>query len=295
MSSRATARQALADERGFTLSELLISTTLMLIVMFAVLDVFEGFVSTASRGEKRSEAEDQARFSTDRLARELRNLASPAFNGNPVEVAAPYDLVFRTIDRLGPNTGANKANIRRVRYCLPANGRLQKQWQTWTSDPPPARPDTTACPGTGWTGTENLIRLENRNTSGVRPLFEYDSTDIARISSVRTDLFAKAGGGSEVRLRTAVGLRNQNRTPTASFTATPAGSNVVLLNGSASLDPEGQQLEYLWYVDGVTEPIARGPIVQWTAPGVGNRTFQLKVVDPGELSNTAPSQTVSIS
>ena len=43
-------------------------------------------------------------------------------------------------------------------------------------------------------------------------------------------------------------LRNQNEAPVADFTATAAGTRTVILNGSASTDPEGRTLAYDWFL-----------------------------------------------
>jgi hypothetical protein len=52
----------------------------------------------------------------------------------------------------------------------------------------------------------------------------------------------------ETRLGSGVTLRNQNRVPVARLDVALSGQKLVL-NGSASEDPEGMPLTYQWYVD----------------------------------------------
>jgi prepilin-type N-terminal cleavage/methylation domain-containing protein len=259
-------RRRLQDERGLTLIELLVGMTISLIVFGATLAVTAAMSNNARRNADHNEAQDQARTYTDRLARQLRNLASPSiftedYQAQPyaVEAAGPYDLVFRVVDEQRPAGTLNQANVKRVRYCLnstdPTRGALYQQEQKWTNrasnDPPPA-PSGTACPAPGWTTTMLVAeRVVNRKGGQNRPMFVYNSTDIQRISQIHTDLYVDADptqAPAETRLGSGVTLRNQNRVPIAALDITPSAGRVVL-NGSASEDPEGMPLTYQWYVD----------------------------------------------
>ena len=86
-------------------------------------------------------------------------------------------------------------------------------------------------------------------------------------------------------LRSQVFLRNQNEAPVASLTATASGLLRVLLNGSASFDPEGQELTYKWY-EGTTL-LGSGIVLQSQLATVGSHTLTLKVYDPAGLEGTA--------
>ena len=102
--------------------------------------------------ERQNDVEPAARQATDRLARQLRNLASPAdvittstsTQPKSVDRNLPYDLVFKDVDDGAPRRPTlNRANVRRVRYCLqtsshlgggfasPTRGVLWMQTQTW--------------------------------------------------------------------------------------------------------------------------------------------------------------------
>jgi prepilin-type N-terminal cleavage/methylation domain-containing protein len=63
----------LTDQRGFTIAELLISSTLSLIVMTGVYTVFRSQVHTVKVQEKRMEAHEYALNAIDLMVREIRN------------------------------------------------------------------------------------------------------------------------------------------------------------------------------------------------------------------------------
>jgi prepilin-type N-terminal cleavage/methylation domain-containing protein len=308
----------LRDERGMTLIELLVAMVASLIVFGATLAVTAAIGNNAQKNADHNEAQDRARTYMDRLARDLRNLASPSiftddYQAQPhaVDVAGAYDFVFRVVDERRPAGSLNAANVKRVRYCLDASrSALYQQSQTWTNRPsndPPAMPSLASCPGTGWT-TSMLVTSDvvNRADGQDRPLFVYNSTDAQRISQVHAELFVDPTPGrapSETRLASGVTLRNQNRVPVASFSASPS-AHALVLNGSASDDPEGMPLSYQWYVDppstlpdcGATPRpascLSSGVVID-AALTPGTHRIVLLVKDPAGLPATA-EQTIVI-
>jgi type II secretory pathway pseudopilin PulG len=301
-------RLALAAEGGFSLIELLVAASLMIVVMGGVYGVLTVFEQSAARTTSQNEAQDTARAATDALAGQLRNLVMPAnASAGPLEVSGPYDLVFETINPAGGG-GSNSTRVGRVRYCYdnstPTGARVWVQTQTWTTATPPAIPSTGICPAPEW-GNQRIVadHLVNQLGNQNRPAwsttsFPPTSTDPADIVGVRTDLFIDGDPTKEppeTRLTTGVALRNANRRPVAGFNATQVGTHVTL-DASPSFDPEGQLLTYAWSVSGGT-----------CSPGLGNRptadcaglasgstaTFTLTVTDPGGLtSSTTRSVTV---
>lgn len=330
----------LTHERGFTLIELMISMTLMLLLLFSVLDSFDTFSANAQENERRSEASQRARLGADQLARDLRNLASPGQNTAALELATRDDMVFKAVDPIGPNAGLNSANMARVRYCLSDGNSmgqrvLWKQWQTWTTSTPPARPTTTSCPapvtaGTyggvsspiAYNGSARLADSLVNSGSGNNCAFKYPATcssnnmsESARLAvsalkvNMMVDVKPEVGPPDPItgqpttvhprktQLETGVALRNQNRVPTAAFTASAVGSRQIILNGSTSLDPEGAPLQYSWTVtrNATTTELPTGRILEYSAPAAGVYTFNLRVTDPAGLYHDAPVQTVTVS
>jgi hypothetical protein len=290
----------LSDERGeMGLMQLLIAISIFLAVMGATLTTFANFDRLSRRNVDRTAAQDSARTSSDRLARELRNLASPTIaQPQAVDAASAYDLVFQTVDSVGPNTGANAANIKRVRWCLdlstPANEVLYVQDQKWTTLSTPSMPSTSSCPGSGWNSTTTLAsNITNTYNGQDRPLFTYDSSTLTAIRRVHVDLYSDLDPvktPSETHITSGIFLRNQNAAPVASFTYALSGSSAIVLNGSQSYDPEGDALQYSWLDNGVK----RGTGVTFSYPVTPNsdHSIQLQVFDPAGLPGS--SSTVSI-
>jgi hypothetical protein len=75
--------------------------------------------------------------------------------------------------------------------------------------------------------------------------------DYTRITNINAQLYVDRNPGkapAELRVVSSVFLRNQNEAPVAEYTSTAAGSRTVILNGSASTDPEGRTLAYDWFL-----------------------------------------------
>jgi type II secretory pathway pseudopilin PulG len=305
------------SERGeISLTGLLVAMLLFGIVMAATLLVFQTSEAVTRDTMKRTDAQDRARVAEEILAKNLRNLAGPPGNltASGVEQAqtlvtkTDYDLAFETVDPAAPNAGStNQSNVKRVRYCLDDAGRLYKQQQTWTGTAP-AAPTSTACPaplgaaGTAQWQTQTILadNVVNKLDSGLNlPVFTYDSTDPTRVSQIHVNLMVNIDLAHRPRattIATGIFLRNQNRVPVAAMTWVVSAAQGIILNGSASVDPEGQPLKYCWVdtaqrsvnVDPETNAQARCPAgtvgmgvaFAYLPPAHGSRNIQLAVKDP---------------
>jgi hypothetical protein len=310
-------------ERGeTTLVGLLMAMVLFSAVLGATLDLFSGSERLSRDTQQRVDAEERARLAEEAIARDLRNLASPTpSQPQAVDRAGARDLVFKTVDPVGPNAGQNAANVKRVRYCLDGAGRLWRMQQRWTSATAPAVPggtggfaDDPTCATTGWDSSEQVSdSLVNYASGRARALFTYDSqTDLTAITSIGISLFVDldvSRGPKETQLSTGVYLRNQNRPPTATV-ITKGGAQGLLLNGSLSSDPEGDLLTYCWYDSAAAQvdqaamtqrklSCSPGPLVGtgvtflYAVPYGATRTVWLEVRDPGDLAGVSAQQTIT--
>jgi type II secretory pathway pseudopilin PulG len=294
-------------ERGeISLVGLLVAMLIFAVVLGATLTLFDSSTRTNRDTNERVEAADKARDAMDRIAKALRNLANPTTAERyAITTIADDDLVFKTVDPSRPVDVPNKTNAKRVRYCLratdPQREQIIEQTQSWTTAATPAAPAAGACgTRTGWTRTEVIAdRLTNRINGQDRPLFAYDVKDVAKVTDIHVTVAVDprpGRGAREMTLSSGVFLRNQNRPPTAIFTPTVTPEGLVL-NASASADPEGGTLLYHWTINGVTPSECRDDpmvcTVKLKAP-VANRVVGLTVEDAGGLTAqpTPPTQTV---
>jgi hypothetical protein len=289
-------------ERGEAgLVQLLLAMAMSLAVLGGTLTIFSGSEQVNVRANARTDSEDATRRMLDAIARDLRNLASPTpEQPMAVDKSDPYDLVFETVDPVGPNSADNTSNVERVRYCLAgsdAAGVLYRQDERWTTSTPPATPSTSSCPSSvpAWSSSTQVAwGITNRRGGLDRPLFRYDSEVNTDITLVHIEAYVDIDplhDPGETSLSTGVFLRNQNRRPAASFTADASVPGSIVLNGSTSSDPEGEPLQYAWY-DGAVQ---KGTGIRFdysVAPG-STHTVSLKVYDPAGLEADSAAQTVT--
>ena len=96
----------LRRQDGFTVIELAVAASISLVILGLSMTVMISMWTQAKRTERHNDAMQQVRQATDRLARQLRNLASPsdtitaATSAQPksVDRNLPYDLVFKDVD-----------------------------------------------------------------------------------------------------------------------------------------------------------------------------------------------------
>jgi PKD domain-containing protein len=240
------------------------------------------------------------------MARQLRNLATPtALQPNAVALASPYDIIFETVAPTGTPPAANPQNIEFVRYCLDSS-----TGKFWTMEMPPATITAStvapsapgSCPGgAGWSNARVAAQdIVNRYKGADRPVFSFDAATNNQIRRVRISLFVDIDpgkGAREEQVTTGVNLRNQDEAPTAAFSWAPSSSGLVVLDGTASSDPDNDPLSYCWYDpvasgsigDCGTHSIGASPYFRYRASS-GAHTITLTVTDPSGLPNSVTQQ-----
>lgn len=277
----------LTDERGLTLIELLVASMLMLIICAAALTTLDQFTRFGMNADRRLDQQDRVRTAARSIVHELRDVAASPERPTIIELSDDYDIVFKTVVD-GPSSGANTMRLQRIRYCLAGernSATVRQQTQTWTTATPPAIPSTATCPSPAW-GSSKVVAedITNRAGSQERPIFSYRRTAAGEVQSIAVKLYLDddpTREPAEALAETGVFLRNQNRVPVATFTATPAGIGHVLLNASESVDPEDQPLEVRWFDAG--KQVGRGTIFDYNAKKRGTHQIEVQVQDVGGL------------
>jgi len=281
-------RSRLADERGLTLTELLVASALMIIISAAALTTFEQFIRLGQASDTKLNQQDRVRNAMSGIVRELRDVAASPDRPHAIERVDDNDIIFKTVSD-GGATGANTMHLQRVRYCLDLQDRnsatLRQQIQTWETPTAPPIPSTASCPAPGWSESKVVAEhITNMAGSQNRAVFNYRYSASGEVQSIVVGLFLDADpfhDPRESRLESSVFLRNQNRLPVARFTATPTGIGHLFLNASDSMDPEDQPLEVRWY-DG-DKLVGRGQVFEYNAKTRGTHMITLEVQDVGEL------------
>ncbi len=291
-------------EHGFSLVEVLVTMVVTSVIFGATVTALAAFQRSNQADTLRNEVQDRARNTLDRLARGLRNVTAPkSTSAGALDQASESSITFDTIDPIKVAGGQNATNAMRVRYCLntsnPENEVVYRQEQRWETATPPAVPSSTECPDTNagdWEATSKAAtNITNHIGGQERPLFTYSTTETPQIVTVEASLYVDLKPNAqpgETQLTTAVSLRNANRPPIVTFTATPKGRH-VLLNASESRDPEGLALTYKWR-DGEKTLPSTANLYETGELTTGTHTFTLEVADPGGLTSSS-TQTVTIS
>src|SRR5579862_6235509 len=270
--------RVMSGQRGFTLIEMLVALSITMVLMGAMSLLLTEFLNDNSHETTRNQAQENAQVMIDRISRELRSAKSPVTgSAGLLAEASSYDVAFQATVQGTPPSG-NPSNQYWVRYCLDSNDTLWRQSTSTSSSASTSNtpPDTSACPSTSssWvqsSGSPCCVELNDvTNEIGgdtTRPLFTFGPGDItstsqlsaaqlATINSVEVTLYVdKQPGGQPgpTYLTTGAYFRNELSDPVPEFTPffiADQGKTDVLLDGTASYDPQGQVLTYQWYSAG---------------------------------------------
>jgi type II secretory pathway pseudopilin PulG len=287
--------RALRREDGMTLVEVLLVSVLMLIVMGSTLTAFNTFERNARNNQNLNEAQDQTRRALDLMARDLRNLASPTpLLPLAVDVKDPQDLIFQSEGKTKPAGSLNAQNTTRVRFCLNTTSKiLFRQIQTWTTAVAPAIPSSDCGADGTWNST---MAVSTDVVNDTRPVFTYNSVDNDKVTEVSAQIFVDTTPNrlpAEVDLQTSVFLRNQNRAPTAAFSAVSMPGGAIFLNASESTDPEEKALSFEWWDASLSpeQKVGEGIVFTYPAPSAGDRQMYLVVRD-ATLETKSDTKTV---
>lgn len=307
----------MSGQSGFTLVEMLVGMGMMVVVLMATLTVLDVFQKDYRRDQIRNETQDSARTAIDQMSRDLRSAASlcgtstgtscTGASSGALQRWTSTDIIFQAVSA-GSAFGANDAsNQEWVRYCLDSSGNLWREILAPTGSAAlPSMPTTSTCPGdtTSWPSQKKIATNLTNTSSQSCPnaLFCYytvstnsSGTVVSLPKSVQFYLTSQSNTNPNLttQITGGVDLRNSLASPTSSFTCTSTGS--VTCDGSGSSDPNGQTLEYQWYISTGSTGSCSGTVQATTeayTPGAlsGTYSISLQVTDTAGL-NSCSTQT----
>ena len=110
----------LHDEEGFSLTEMMITTVIMMIVLFALYSIFDMGVNVFSSGKNKVEAVENARVALDKMEREIRQAYPYNRNASPSDTHL-FDIWTSTQIRFG-----NDLDGTGIIACLNPSGQCEK-------------------------------------------------------------------------------------------------------------------------------------------------------------------------
>jgi prepilin-type N-terminal cleavage/methylation domain-containing protein len=285
------------DQRGFTLTELLVAITIASLILGAAVTAFTSYLTQSAKAEKSSDAQDAARLALDQMATQLRSATSNAATGNqPIEAFSAYNLVWLAPV---PNTSTtnNPLGLRHIRYCIdardPDNEKLWLQTAPFSTTTNRNWPATNSCPASPWPSSmvvgENLVNVLQNTPMFITPTdAQGNVTDVNVNALVDIDTNNSPPATS---VRTSVTLRNLNHVPDAVISCTAGLTGHTLCDASASTDSDNQTLKFAWKVDGTIVGETSYRLDRGSLASGSTHTFTVTVTDSGGLSSSA-SQSV---
>jgi prepilin-type N-terminal cleavage/methylation domain-containing protein len=159
-------RGLVADEGGFTLTELLVAMSIGMIVLFASMQVFINGVHSSARVTDRAEAAQRGRLAMDRITTVL-DAQTCVGSTAPIQPAASGNQLRFTAD-LGDQTFSPR--LYELRYDAATDRIVERSW-AGTGLPPDVTYDTTRLPVTDRVLATDILPVR---TGGVdQPIFKY--------------------------------------------------------------------------------------------------------------------------
>jgi prepilin-type N-terminal cleavage/methylation domain-containing protein len=158
----------LREERGFTLTEMLVTMMIMLVVLFALYSIFDMSIRVFSFGNDKVEATENARLGLERMEREIRS-------AYPVDRITSKKYVFFTA---GFSTIPSRPGTTSITFgndlpdgVTPPN-RMVDATEEITYELRSSSDLSIACPTSGTDGVCSLVRQQG-STGAVQPVVEY--------------------------------------------------------------------------------------------------------------------------
>jgi prepilin-type N-terminal cleavage/methylation domain-containing protein len=158
-------RARLADERGFSLVELLAALVVGTIVLFAVFGLLDTAVRLQAKSVDSLDATDRGRVGIDQVAQAL---ASRICLGSATSLVEARDDRVEFYASLAPESAAVRLIVQRRRLAVVGTGIRE---EVWTSTPP-AAPPTLPPPNTTTPTATRMVVTAIRQT-GTTPVFRY--------------------------------------------------------------------------------------------------------------------------
>ena len=190
------ARPALADERGISLAESVVTLALLGLVLAMFFTVLTSMQTATARQEGRVRRNDEAQLALAQLDREIRSgnvLYDPSTENVPAGDIVPNMSLRIYTQADAPSRGYQCAQWRVT------NGTMQARW--WDKD----NPSGTVTPW--WTVARNIV---NRTVSPAVPAFELDSTTAygKRIMRIRLLVDDPSDSGEPMEVAMSITGRN---------------------------------------------------------------------------------------
>lgn len=216
----------MGEEGGFTLSEMMVVTMMLTIVLFALYGIFDMSIKVFSFGNSKVEATENARIGLERMSREIRaaypydKVSNPSSPLNHVLFAS---WASRNAPGLPPAAAGDAANVRRSIVfgndlpSPPSPGEAPApNWKVGNSEVIEYRltGPSGACPTTGDRGVCTLQRVtySDAGAATASPAVESVMPNGLTFTFLRADRTPAAADGSDakivsIRLRVRVGDR----------------------------------------------------------------------------------------